>query len=223
MQSKQDISEQACKRQRVTAKKKTVSFSSNAKLRTVFNDENQQTYFPWLTDDEVSSMKKRARKLSKLHYIKTRPGQPKAPSDRSGIVYNCHPALYEIIGESLRGMEHLTCTSKARSRERLRSGAISFVEDYQNQDNTTRVKLVCKYIESTKEAMAYSIQMAEEDARAAAAILTEDLKQYDDVASPPSSISSKSSTVLLSCGITNDFPPELSRILSSSTAQYVSE
>jgi hypothetical protein len=189
MQSKAVSSKQAGKRQCIAAKKKTVTFSSDATLRTVRNDENLQAYSPWLTDAEVSSIKKRARKLSKLHYIKTRPGQPKV-SSRGGIVYNCHPALYEIIGESLRGMEHLTDISKARSRERLRSGAISFVEENQNQDNT-RVKLAYKYIESTKEAMVYSIQIADEDARAAAAILTEDLKP-----SILSSISSESSTAL---------------------------
>eukprot|EP00985_Skeletonema_marinoi_P004354 scaffold1903_cov126-Skeletonema_marinoi.AAC.6 len=61
---------------------------------------------PWHTAEELSSMKKRAQNLSILHYIKTRPGKPKAPSNRSGIVYNCNPAHYEIIGEALRGMEH---------------------------------------------------------------------------------------------------------------------
>ena len=130
-------------------------------------------------------MKKRAKNLSILHYIKTRPGKP-TPSNRSSIVYNCHPAHYEIIGESLRGMEYHTDTSKARKRELLRSNAISLVEERQNLHKTNRSKLACMYRESTKEAMVYSRKIAEEDANAAAAILAEDLKQdVIDVAPPP--------------------------------------
>ena len=166
--------------------KKTVTFSSTAKLRTFTNDNSLQAYSSWHTDDELSSMKKRARKLSMLHYLKTRPGQANL-SKRSGIVYNCHPAHYEIIEESLRGMEHHTDISKARRRERLRSDAISLVEE--NQDKTSRSKLACMYRESTKEAMLYSREIAEEDAKVAAAILAEDLKQEDVVASISSSIS----------------------------------
>jgi len=82
-----------------------------------------------------------------LHYIKTRPGKPKAPSNRSGIVYNCHPAHYEIMGESLRGMEHYTDISQACRRERLRSDAIKLV--------------ACMYRETAKEKMfVYSRKIA---------------------------------------------------------------
>jgi hypothetical protein len=185
------------------AKKKTVSFSSTAKLRRVFNDNNNNqkaSQSSWLTAGELSSMKKRAQKLSILHYNKTRPGRHKAPSRRSGIVYNCHPAHYEIIGESLRGMEHRTDTSKAaRRRERLRSDAITLVEEHQNQDMTRRSKmLACMYRESTKEAILYSREIAEEDAKVAATILAEDLKQDDDVASTTTSSSSPSPCSLAS-------------------------
>lgn len=179
-------SEQPCKRRYDEEKKKTVSFSSAATLRRV-SDDRPQTDSSWLTGDEVSSMKKRAKNLSKFHYFKTRPGRAKAPTaDRSGIVYNCHPAHYEIIGESLRGMEHVTDVSHARRRERVRSDAISIVKEHQNQDRqgaskesseATSSKLAFKYRESTKEAMAYSRKIAEEDAKAAANILAEDLKE----------------------------------------------
>jgi len=58
------------------------------------------------------------------------------------------------------------------------------------------------YRESTKEAMLYSRETAEEDAKVAAAILAEDLKQEDVVASispsPSPSIPSASSTALAS-------------------------
>ena len=169
----------------IAKKMKTVKFSSYAKLRSfAANGNDLQAHSSWHTPDELSSMKKRAKKLSLLHYIKTRPGQPKAPSNRSGIVYNCHPAHYEIIGESLRGMEHYTDISQARRREQLRSDAISLVEEHQNLDETTRCKkLACMYREMAKEAMVYSMKIAEEDANVAADIFAEDLKQDDDIAS----------------------------------------
>jgi len=144
-----DSSENPCKRRRCVAKK-AVTFSSTNKLRRFFNDNNLQVYSSWHTDDELSSMKKRAKKLSMLHYLKTRPGQAKAPSKSSGTVYNCHPAHYEIIEESLRGMEHHTDPSKARIRESLRPDAISLV--VANQD-TSRIKLARMYRGTTKEAM----------------------------------------------------------------------
>ena len=186
-----DSSRHPCKRRSIAKKmKKTVKFSSYAKLRSFAANGNAlQAQSSWLTADELSSMKKRAKNLSILHYIKTRPEQPKASSNRSGIVFNCHPAHFEIIGESLRGMEHYTDISQARRRERLRSDAIRLVEEHQNRDKTIRSKkLACMYRESAKESMVYASKIAEEDANVAAAILAEDLKQEvddvdDDVAS----------------------------------------
>ena len=159
--------------------KKTVKFSPNAKVRRTANGNDLKAQSSWFTAEELSSMKKRAKNLSILHYIKTRPGQPKAPSNRSGIVYNCHPAHYEIIGESLRGMEHHTDIAQALRRERLRSDARSSIQEHQNLDETTRSKkLLCMYRERTKEAMVYARNIAEEDANVAAAILAEDLKHF---------------------------------------------
>ena len=161
-----------------------MTFSSTVNVRCFTSGNDLQAHTSWLTADELSSMKKRAKKLSMLHYIKTRPGEP-TPSDRSDIVYNCHPAHYEIIGESLRGMEHYSGgILKAHRRELLRSDAIAMVEEHQNIDKTTRSKLACIYRESAKEALVYAKEKAEEDANAAAAILAEDLKK--DFASPPS-------------------------------------
>ena len=145
-------------------------------------------------------MKKRAKSLAALHHLKTRPGQ-KAPSMHSGIVYNCHPARYEIIGESLRGMEHIT--DEAHGRNRLRSGVISLIREHQDQQNPFKdYELACKYLEYSEEAMAYARQIAEEDARAAFDIMEEDLKQDDD----------DQFSMLSPCGITTlpDIPPRLS-------------
>ena len=177
---------------------KAVSFSYEATMRRV-NVADSELKASWLTDKEVSFSKKRAKKLSKFHYLKTHPDDddalskadaPPPPNNRAGIVYNCHPAHYEIIGESLRGMEHITDTFTARARERLRSDTISLIEQHyqQFQDaeaeeadiETARSTLACKYRESTKEAMIYAKAAAEEDAKVAARILAEDLNQQDD-------------------------------------------
>ena len=173
-------------------KRKEVSFSQIAKLRRVkvADDDSklQEAYSSWLTDEEVSSSKKRARNLSKVHYLKTRhdadAGSPMTarPNDRSGIVYNCHPAHYEIIGESLRGMEHITDASTSQKRIRLRSDTVSLIQKFQDQDTeddveTSRSKLANKYRESAKEALIDAKVAAEEDAKAAAQILAEDLNQ----------------------------------------------
>eukprot|EP00986_Skeletonema_menzelii_P008735 scaffold3792_cov160-Skeletonema_menzelii.AAC.12 len=190
------LSEQTCKR-KTPKQKKSVSFSNGETLRRVtidddddddygdnFDNNNLYACYPWFTNDEIASTKKRAKSLAALHYLKTRPGQ-NPPSARAAIVYNCHPAHYEIIGESLRGMEHITDTTKTHSRNRLRSGVISLMAKRQNEQNTSREnnKLACKYVECTNEAMAYSIQIADEDARAADAILKEDLTQDSDALS----------------------------------------
>lgn len=171
-------------------KRKAVLFSQTAKLRkvTVAEDSKLQAYSPWLTDQEVSSSKKRARNLSKVHFLKTRShdadaGSPMTarPNDRSGIVYNCHPSHYEIIGESLRGMEHITDASTSQKRIRLRSDTVSliqqFQEDTEDDIETSRSKLAKKYREFAKEALMDAKVAAEEDAKAAAQILGEDLKQ----------------------------------------------
>ena len=181
--------ERPSKRRCIVKEKKAVTFSSKTTVRSFFNDNNNlQAYSSWLTDEELSSMKKRARSLAILHHIKTRPDNP-TPSKLSGIVYNCHPAHYEIIGESLRGMECYTDVSNARRRERLRSDAIYLVLKRENLEKTSTSKLACMYKESTKEASVYASEKAEEDANIAAAIFifAEELKQdFDGVAPSPS-------------------------------------
>ncbi len=199
---------QACKRQciRTPKQKRTVSFSNEVRLRrtTIDDDSLQEAYSPWFSHEEIESMKKRAKNLAALHHLKTRPGQ-KAPSIHSGIVYNCHPARYEIIGESLRGMEHIT--DETHGRNQLRSGVISLIREHQNQQNPFRdYELACKYLEYSEIAMAYARQIAEEDARTAFAILAEDLKQDDD----------DQISMLSPCGISD--LPDIKRLSSTPAA-----
>mmetsp|Transcript_23205 Transcript_23205/g.38231 ORF Transcript_23205/g.38231 Transcript_23205/m.38231 type:complete len:169 (-) Transcript_23205:4-510(-) len=153
-----------CKRRCIEKEKKTVTFSSD--VTAAFTNSNYtQVHSSWLTAYELVSMKKLAKTLSLLHYH----------YNHSVIVYDCSPAHYEVIGESLRGMEHYTDISKARRREQLRSDAIKLVvkHQYLYKDKENNIKLACMYKESTKEAMVYSRQIAEEDANVAAAIFAE--------------------------------------------------
>ena len=181
----------------IVKEKKAVTFSSKTTVRSFFNGNDLQAYSSWLTDKELCSMKKRARSLAILHHIKTRPDNS-TPSKLSGIVYKCHPAHYEIIGESLRGMECYTDISNARRREGLRSDAIDLVLKRENLDKTSKNKLACMYRESTKEASVYAREKAEEDANIAAAIFAEDLKKdFDGVDYSPIHIYDSPSTLLL--------------------------
>ena len=168
-----------CKmRRRRSIKTKTVRFSSHVSLhRIATSDHLEPSCSTWHKADELLSMKRRAQKLSVLHHIMTRPGQPK--TSRSGIVSDCHPARYEIIGESLRGMEHYTDISRTLERKRVRSDSIRVVEELQNLDTTSSDELAYVYQQRTKKALLYARSIAEEDAKVAATILTEDLKQDD--------------------------------------------
>ena len=127
-------------------KKKTVKFSPNANYAAMLPTVMTCRHTP-LGSHPTNFINEEASPKLILHYIKTRPRKPKAPSNRSGIVYNCHPAHYEIMGESLRGMEHYTDISQACRRERLRSDAIKLV--------------ACMYRETAKEKMfVYSRKIA---------------------------------------------------------------
>lgn len=113
-----------------------------------------------------------------------------------------HPARYEIEGESLRGMEIITDLSAGKSRRLSRDAAIKSVDQEQcrqvlvhalkccNGDVSLlnavecdvlrgfvidRTELSRVYGEKTKDALAYSRRLAEEDARMAAEILSQDL------------------------------------------------
>ncbi len=197
-----------CKRRRRQQKqppKKAVSFSADATLRRL--QVETPPVSSWLTSNEILSQKKRAKNLSKIHYFKTHDddGQlrsnkvlPSAPHTKrlSGIVYNCHPSNYEIIGESLRGMEHFTDPSTARRREQMRVDVINLVQEYEYHDDESihSKKLVDTYREITNKAMEYALKMAEEDAKMAAAILEEDL---DCASAAPGDIASCAQTLLL--------------------------
>lgn len=204
-----------CKRRRRRQQnnpKKAVSFSADATLRRL--QVETPPVSSWLTPDEILSQKKRAKNLSKIHYFKTHddddgesrsskvlPSAPPTTKHRSGIVYNCHPSNYEIIGESLRGMEHFTDPSTARRREQMRVDVINLVQEYEYHDDESvhSKKLVDTYRELTNEAMEYALKMAEEDAKMAAAILEEDFKKQDDccASAAPGDITRCAQTLLL--------------------------
>ena len=195
--------DQPCKVRRRQQKppKKAVSFSAEATLRRL--QVETPPVSSWLTPEEVLSQKKRAKNLSKIHYFKTRDRPSSPPTKRrSGIIYNCQPSNYEIIGESLRGMEHFTDPSTARRRQQMRVDVINLVQEYEYHDDASihSKTLVENYNEITNEAMDYALKLADEDAKAAAAILEEDFKKQDDDASASAAsgdITSCAQTLLL--------------------------
>eukprot|EP00984_Skeletonema_dohrnii_P002789 scaffold958_cov128-Skeletonema_dohrnii-CCMP3373.AAC.7 len=55
-------------------------------------------YSSWLTSDKLSSIRKRAKKLSMIHHIKTRPGQPKEPSNRRALSTTAILSIMRSLG-----------------------------------------------------------------------------------------------------------------------------
>eukprot|EP00956_Cyclotella_meneghiniana_P004558 scaffold5609_cov23-Cyclotella_meneghiniana.AAC.2 len=152
-------------------------------------------------------MKASARNLAKAHLIRTlvhSRDNATATSTATSTTLSpstIHPARYEIQGESLRGMEHITDLSMGKSRRLSRDTAIKSVNQEQCRQvlihaltichgdvsllNTIqfdvqgfkvdRTELARVYGEKTKDALAYSRRLAEEDAKLAAEILSQDL------------------------------------------------
>jgi len=151
-------------------------------------------------------MKASARNLAKAHLIRTLVhsrdnAAATSTATSTTTTSTIHPARYEIQGESLRGMEHITDLSMGKSRRLSRDTAIKSVNQEQcrqvlihalticNGDvsllNTIqfdvegfkvdRTELARVYGEKTKDALAYSRRLAEEDAKMAAEILSQDL------------------------------------------------
>jgi len=85
----------------------------------------------------------------------------------------------EIEGESLRGMEHITCSPIGQKRFRVKKGAIRVVLDCE-PNMAMKMKdgniLANVYGAKAREALIYAKRIAMEDAAVAAEILAEDVK-----------------------------------------------
>ncbi|KAL7463185.1 hypothetical protein ACHAXS_003564 [Conticribra weissflogii] len=172
------------------ARKAAVHFSPSVTLRIV-SDSSNHFHSPWHSAEEVKSMKLQAKTLAKLHYRLSNKDSAKSETLSSS------PSTYELRGESLRGMEHLTDISMGRRRQCLKSKAIATtVEEQEIQleihssrtlDANGRRRIAQEYANVAREAVEYSRRIAEEDAREAATILREDLYPLQPVWPCPSS------------------------------------
>lgn len=169
--------------------------------------------------DELNKMKNRAKALSKLHHhmhSKSNTQATDTTTDANATI--CDAIRYEIKGESLRGMEHITDINTGRKRRRVRDEAIRatvieqqeqliqhVLDGYLTGNDTSRArvedqvksnavkmdnsKLAKVYGTKAQEALVYAKRVAHEDARAAAEILADDL-QADSSSSNHTSCSS---------------------------------
>ena len=188
-----------------STEKKSVQFHPEVKLRCVIPSSNDPQDTTWINLLELCEMKASARNLAKAHLFRsivhsreevttsTTPVSSSPP-----VSPTLHPARYEIEGESLRGMEHITDLSAGKSRRLSRDAAIKSVDQEQCRQVLVHALKCCHgdvsllkldvqgfvidrtelsrvYGEKTKDALAYSRRLAEEDARMAAEILSQDL------------------------------------------------
>jgi hypothetical protein len=180
------------KRSRVQTKSsKSVTFCPQVHLRCILpGHANSHQESSWINNAELRQMKDNARRLAKSHYILH--NIKNAPLPCSQV----HPVRYEMKGESLRGMEHITDLSMGKLRQVAKAEANQSVNEEQYRQlllkalnssdgdefmvsaNGFRVdtnQLSRVYGEKTQAALMYSRKLAEEDAREAAEILAQDL------------------------------------------------
>ena len=200
-------------RRAINRTKRSVKFSPRVSLRHIVckgmtHDSSHPRSSSWLSLYEIKMMKSRAKSFSKLHYYT----QKVSDSESSTSIYSsCSsakqmaaqhaPTSYEIKGESLRGMEHITDITMGIKRDYLRKQAISSaVKEQANQclSNSARRRqmIAQEYGKLTIYALSYSRRVAEEDARAAAAILEEDLSE---ISAPVSFGAEINSMIFTSC------------------------
>jgi hypothetical protein len=180
------------KRRRVSVDK-GVQFNPKVNLRCVFpcNTEEEST---WIHPLALRQMKDSARRLAKAHYIAS------VRNSRQDLpMAAVHPTRYEMNGDSLRGMEHITDLPTGKLRQAAKSSAIKSVNDEQCRQllvhalssstssnaafttmdasdfkvDTSQLSRV--YGANSKVALAYARRSAEEDAKEAAEILASDL------------------------------------------------
>ena len=183
-----------------------VQFSSSVSMRSFYYDDDKlqlgspSSSSSWLQKEEIDSIKSQAKTLAKVH----RCLRSSSPS-KSAAFAKISPTRYEIQGESLRGLEHIT--SNGRNRHALARSAINAAIREQNtqfleyiHDNNVMCSSDLTYVEGdgvdqikrhamkidtyrlskvygkkTRQSLAYAQRVATEDAKIAASILAQDL------------------------------------------------
>jgi len=153
----------------------------------------------WLQKEEIDAIKSQAKTLAKVHRCLCSSTLSKSAA------FKISPTRYEIQGESLRGLEHIT--SNGRYRHALARSAINaaireqnaqfleYIHDnnvmsssdltYVDGDGVDQIKrhamkidtyrLSKVYGRKTKQSLSYAQRVAREDAKIAASILAQDL------------------------------------------------
>jgi len=188
--------------------RKCIQFSSTVSQRCFiqYGPQEQQGSTPfssWMKKDEVDKNKTHAKTLSKLHHHMRSKNNTQATDTYADATIG-DAIRYEIKGESLRGMEHITDTTIGRKRRRVQEEAIQatmFEQQEQliqhvldgyfiNNSNRARVedqvksralkmnssKLANVYGAKAQEALVYAKRVGQEDAKVAAEILAADLQ-----------------------------------------------
>lgn len=178
-----------------------VQFSSSVSMRCYqLQLGNSSSSSSWLQKEEIDAIKSQAKTLAKVHRCLR-----SASLSKSAAFAKISPTRYEIQGESLRGLEHIT--SNGRIRHTLARSAINaaireqntqfleYIHDnnvmssssltYVDGDGVDQIKrhamkidtyrLSKVYGKKTKQSLSYAQRVAREDAKIAASILAQDL------------------------------------------------
>lgn len=184
-----------------------VHFSSTVSMRSFYYDDDKlqlgnSSSSSWLQKEEIDAIKSQAKTLAKVHRCLRKSSLSKAEAEAFAKI---SPTRYEIQGESLRGLEHIT--SNGRNRHALARSAMNaaireqntqfleYIHDnnvmsssdltYVDGDGVDQIKrhamkidtyrLSKVYGKKTKQSLSYAQRVAAEDAKIAASILAQDL------------------------------------------------
>jgi len=191
------------KKPKRSIKSRSVSFSPNVSMRCIYYNGSQDREAEFYRKDEVERIKSRAKAMSRLHKQVRSKINPEAPAPPPASISDA--TRYEIRGESLRGLEHLTDVTTGRKRRRVQREALLAVEEDQQKqvilhvlesaaslngsssdfvsidqllDNVVKIntrRLAKAYGDKTQEALSYARAVADEDSKVASKILAEDL------------------------------------------------
>ena len=110
-----------------------VQFSSTVSMRSFYYDDDKlqlgssSSSSSWLQKEEIDAIKSQAKTLARVHRCLRKSSLSKAEAEAFAKI---SPTQYEIQGESLRGLEHIT--SNGRNRHALARSAINAVIREQN-------------------------------------------------------------------------------------------